>query len=100
MARGALAIDPRQSDALVNLALAQDASGQTGEATLTLRRALEINPRHAAAHYNLAQQYERAGEPGLAIDHYRQFLQYADAAQAAYVSDVRARILALTRGTR
>jgi len=95
-----LAIDPRHSDALVNLALAQEAAGQAGDAQLSLRRALEINPRNAAAHYNLAQQYEKAGEPALAIDHYRQFVQLAGPEQAPYVADVRARIQALARGNR
>lgn len=99
-ARAVLAIEPRQSDALVNLGLAQGAAGQTGEAKLSLRRALEIDPHHAAAHYNLAQAYEKSGEPGLAVDHYRQFLQFAGTEQTAYVADVRARIQALTRGRR
>jgi Tfp pilus assembly protein PilF len=99
-ARAALAIDPRQSDALVNLALAQDAAGQPGDARLMLRRALEITPHHAAAHYNLAQSYERAAEPGLALDHYRQFLQYAGTDQSAYVADARTRMQALGRGNK
>jgi Tfp pilus assembly protein PilF len=99
-ARAALAIDPRQSDAMVNLALAQDAAGQAADSALTLRRALELNPRHAVAHYNLAQQYERAGEIGLAIDHYRQFLQYAGSDQTPYLADVRARVAALSRGNK
>ena len=52
-AREALTLDPRNGDALVNLALAQKASGQQGDAQGSLRRALELNPRSAAAHYNL-----------------------------------------------
>ena len=99
-ARSALAIDPRHSDALVNLALAQVALGQPGDARQSLRRALEIDPHHAAAHYNLAQQYEKTGELAFAIDHYRQFLQYAGIEQTAYVADVRAHLLTLTKGTR
>jgi Tfp pilus assembly protein PilF len=99
-ARAVLAIEPGQSDALVNLGLAQAATGQPGEAKLSLTRALEIDPHHAAAHYNLAQVYEKSGESRLAVDHYRQFLQFAGTDQTAYVADVRARIQALTRGRR
>jgi Tfp pilus assembly protein PilF len=99
-ARAALATDPRQSDALVNLALAQDAAGQPGDAQLSLRRALEITPSHPAAHYNLAQVYERTGELALAIEHYREFLQFAGPRQAGYVADARARLQALARGNK
>ena len=34
-------------------------------------------------------------DPGRALDHYRQFLQYAGPDQAAYAQDVRARVAAL-----
>jgi len=79
----------------VNLALAQKAAGQAGDAQLSLRRALELDPRNAAAHYNLARQFEESGEAAPALDHYRQFLQYAGPDQSGYAPDVRTRIAAL-----
>ena len=94
-AREALRLDPRNGDGFVNLALAQKASGQHAESQAGLRRALELNPRHAAAHYNLARQYEDAAETVRAIDHYRQFLQYAGSEQQPYAVEVRARLLTL-----
>jgi Tfp pilus assembly protein PilF len=94
-ARAALQIDPRNPDAMVNLSLAQQAGGQSGDAQGSLRRALELDPRNAAAHYNLARQFEAAGEAAAAIDHYKQFIQYASPEQAAYAADVRARVTAL-----
>ena len=96
-ARAALQIDPRSPDAMVNLSLAQSAAGQPGDAQGSLRRALEIDPHNAAAHYNLARQFEAAGEAAAAIDHYKQFLQYASPEQTAYAADVRARLPALDR---
>ena len=71
------------------------ASGQAGDSQLRLRRALERAPRNAAAHYNLARQYEESGEASPALDHYRQFLQYAGPDQAGYAQDVRARVATL-----
>jgi Tfp pilus assembly protein PilF len=94
-ARAALALEPRSQDAYVNLALAQAASGQTGDARASLTRALEIDKHNAAAHYNLALEYEQAGEVALAIDHYREFLKYAGPDQAAYAAEVRSRVQAL-----
>lgn len=94
-ARQALTLDPRSGDAFVNLALAQNASGQVADAQGNLRRALDLDPRNPAAHYNLARQYEAAGDAGRALDHYRQFLQYAGPDQEAYAQDVRARVQAL-----
>jgi tetratricopeptide (TPR) repeat protein len=97
-ARTALQLDPKNADAMVNLSLAQKASGQLGDAQGSLRRALEINPRNAAAHYNLARQYEEGGEVSRALEHYRLFIQYAGPEQAAYMADVRTRIAALAKG--
>jgi tetratricopeptide (TPR) repeat protein len=94
-ARAALRLDGRNPDAMVNLSLAQHASGQAGDAEGSLRRALEIDPHNAAAHYNLARQFEAAGEASAAIDHYKQFIQYASPEQAAYAADVRTRLAAL-----
>jgi tetratricopeptide (TPR) repeat protein len=97
-ARRVLALDPRQGGAFVNLALAQDAAGQPRDAELSLRRALEIDPHDPAANYNLAQAYEKAGEAALAIERYRQFLQFAGLEQADYVAAARARLQVLAGG--
>ena len=94
-AREALRLDPRNVDAFVNLSLAQKASGQPSDAQASLRRALELDPRHALAHYNLARQYEDGGETVRAVEHYRQFLQYAGPEQEPYAADVRARLQSL-----
>ncbi len=94
-ARAALRIEGRNPDAMVNLSLAQNAAGQAGDAQGSLRRALEIDPHNAAAHYNLARQFEAAGDVSGAIDHYRQFIQYAGTEQTAFAADVRTRLAAL-----
>ena len=82
---------------MVNLALAQKATGQTSDARGLLVRALTVDPRSAAAHYNLAVQYEQAGEAARALEHYRAFLQYAGADYVDRTSDVRARIATLEK---
>lgn len=99
-ARRAAALDPRHGDAFVNLALAQEAAGLPRDAQLSLRRALELDPHQPAAHYNLARTYERSGEAALAVEHYRQFLQFAGPEQADYIADARTRVQALTRGNK
>jgi tetratricopeptide (TPR) repeat protein len=99
-ARTALQLEPRNGDAFVNLALAQKGSGQPGDARTSLRRALEIDAHNAAAHYNLARECEENGEVARALDHYRQFLQYAGPEQDAYAQDVRSRISSLQAKTK
>jgi tetratricopeptide (TPR) repeat protein len=100
-AREAVRLDPRNGDGYVNLALAQKASAQHSESQGSLRRALEINPRHPLAHYNLARQYEDAGDFLRAVEHYKQFLQYAGPEQETHAVDVRARMVTLqARATR
>ena len=48
------------------------------------------------AHFVSPAQFEAAGEASAAIDHYKQFIQYASPEQAAYAADVRTRLAALT----
>jgi Tfp pilus assembly protein PilF len=93
----AIALDPRNADAIVNLALAQAAAGQGAQARATLVRALGMSPRHAAAHYNLAVMYDEAGESARAVEHYAIFLDTAEPGQAGYVPQVRTRIEALSK---
>jgi tetratricopeptide (TPR) repeat protein len=71
--RTALQLDPRNVDALVNLALAQRDGRQLEVAKETLLAALTGSPRNAAAHYNLAQLYDQTNEAARAADHYRKF---------------------------
>jgi len=90
--REVLRVDPRNVDGFVNLALAQKGVGQVADSQISLRRALELDPHHPLAHYNLARQYEDGGETVRALEHYRQFLQYAGPEQEPYAADVRARL--------
>ena len=46
----ALAIDARNIESLVNLALVQKAAGRTAEARDLLRRSVSFDPRHARSH--------------------------------------------------
>src|SRR5207253_3148465 len=94
-----LASDPKDVDALVNLALALKATGNTGRAQETLLRALAIQSTNAAAHYNLALLYEQQEEYASAIDHYRAFLAHAGIEYAGLNDTVRKRIAALTART-
>jgi Tfp pilus assembly protein PilF len=90
--REVLRVDPRNVDGFVNLALAQKGAGQVADSRISLRRALELDPHHALAHYNLARQYDDGGETVRALEHYRQFLQYAGPEQEPYAAEVRARL--------
>jgi tetratricopeptide (TPR) repeat protein len=89
--------DPRNLDALVNLAIAQRTAGQFDLAKETLLKALTIAPRNAAAHYNLGQLYDQTNEPARAVEHYRTFLDTAGAERVSRAAAVRARIAALSR---
>jgi tetratricopeptide (TPR) repeat protein len=95
--RTALQLDPRNVDALVNLALAQRDGRQLEVAKETLLAALTGPPRNAAAHYNLAQLYDQTNEAARAVDHYRKFLEYSGTEYASRAAAVRARIEALSR---
>lgn len=88
----ALALDARDSDAMVNLALAQRAGRQQALARTTLLRALTIDPGNAAAHYNLGLFYDESGETARAVEHYRAFLEHAGIEHATLAGDVRSRV--------
>jgi tetratricopeptide (TPR) repeat protein len=59
----ALALDPRNADAHVNLGNILDGRGEEGAAEAEYRRAIEIDPRHPGAHYNLGLALLEAGHP-------------------------------------
>jgi tetratricopeptide (TPR) repeat protein len=93
--RTALQLDPRNVDALVNLALAQRDGRQLEVAKETLLAALTGPPRNAAAHYNLAQLYDQTNEAARAA--LPQILEYAGTEYASHAAAVRLRIEALSR---
>ena len=89
--------EPRNVDALVNLAMSLRAAGKFDLAKETLVKAVAIAPGNAAAHYNLGQLYDQTDEPVRAVEHYRTFLDAAGAEHASRASAVRARIAVLSR---
>jgi len=90
-------VEPRNVDALVNLAMSLRAAGKFDLAKETLVKAVAIAPGNAAAHYNLGQLYDQTDEPARAVEHYRTFLETAGAEHASRASAVRARIAVLSR---
>jgi len=90
-----LAVDPREVDLLVNLALVEKADGHPDRALELLLRAVGDRPTHPAAHYNLALLYDERGALPLAYDHYTAFLTYAGAEYRTVVPDVRRRVQAI-----
>jgi tetratricopeptide (TPR) repeat protein len=84
--------DPKNVEALVNLAIALQAADHIDEAKDTLIRAVALNPKLASARYNLAVIYERQQELTHAVEHYEAFLKYAGADQASLSADVRSRL--------
>jgi Tfp pilus assembly protein PilF len=95
--RSVLEMQPRNLDAMINLALAEKAAGRLERGKESLLRALGIDPRSAVAHYNLATLYDQTGEVSSAVVHYRAFLDNAGAEHAARAPGVRARVDALTK---
>ncbi len=90
----ALGLDPRNSDALLNLASIQRAEGKTADAELLVQRALQVDPNSIAALSQLAEIRRDAGdldealrlfEEALAIDDSLPFLHlgYGDLLQRA-----------------
>ena len=87
-----LAIDPRNPDLLVNLALIERADGHPDRAIELLLRALGERPTHAAAHYNLGLLYDERRASTLAYSHYVEFLTYAGPEyDGAVIAEVRRR---------
>jgi tetratricopeptide (TPR) repeat protein len=93
--KAALQRDETNVEAHNNLGHLYLGRGLFEEAGREFQRVIAIDPRNAAAHYNLARQFEAAGEPAAAIDHYRQFLDYAGPEPSAYAADARVRLAAL-----
>jgi tetratricopeptide (TPR) repeat protein len=62
----AVHLDPRLSQAYLQLGILYSEKKDFPRATAALRRTIEISPGMAEAHYRLAQAYKRAGEPSKA----------------------------------
>ena len=62
----AVYLDPRLSQAYLQLGILYSEKKDFPRATAALRRTIEISPEMAEAHYRLAQAYKRAGEPSKA----------------------------------
>jgi tetratricopeptide (TPR) repeat protein len=68
--RRALAINPGNPDATLNLGVALESLGRSAEAAEHYRQALRADPDSAALHYNLALASEGRGGTAEAITHY------------------------------
>jgi tetratricopeptide (TPR) repeat protein len=81
--RRALALDPEQVDAWVNLGRLLHEGGDPAEAARLYREALARNPDDAIVHFNLALALEDLNEPDAARAHYERALaldpDFADA---------------------
>ena len=87
-----LAVDSRNVDLLVNLALVENSTQHQERAMELLLRAVGDRPMHAAAHYNLALLYDQREAFALAYDHYVDFLAYAGPEYQSVLPDVRHRL--------
>ncbi len=79
--RAALKLSPSDPQALFNLALLLQTSGEYREAARRYREVLKQNPADALAHYNLANVLLAADNPDTwqrAAWHFRRFLFYVD----------------------
>jgi tetratricopeptide (TPR) repeat protein len=93
----ALACDPDQPEARYNLATLLYETGEVDLAASELRKVVQAVPTFADAHYNLATALERLGSKRQAREHLEQYLALvgqgdADADQADWISDARARV--------
>ena len=68
--RQSLAIEPRQTASMENLAVIAYAAGRTEEARSAFERVLAIDPKLASAHHNLGRLHQVQGRFDQAIDCY------------------------------
>jgi tetratricopeptide (TPR) repeat protein len=74
--RRALSLDPRLTDAYVNLGRLVHEAGDAREAARLYHLALEGSPEDPIVHFNLALALEDLGGPEAAIAHYRRALSH------------------------
>jgi len=67
----AVELDPRNFNAMVNLAAVQNRLGRLAQARATLTRALQLAPDHGEAHANLASILLEQGEIDASLEHFR-----------------------------
>jgi tetratricopeptide (TPR) repeat protein len=83
-----VAVDPKYSDAYLQLGIMLAGQKDYGGAIAYYRKALEADPQNSEAHYRLGVAYDRTGEPGQAKAEY-QMHQQIDAANAAQMETQR-----------
>lgn len=79
-----VALDPKYSDAYLQLGIMQAGQKDYSGAIAYYRKALEADPQNSEAHYRLGVAYDRTGKPDQAKAEY-QMHQQIDAANAALV---------------
>jgi Tfp pilus assembly protein PilF len=84
-------------ESFVNLSIVEKEAGRRDDARAALVRALELDPRNAEAHYNFAILEDEAGNIDRALVYYRAFLQHGAAGHPSLVSEVRKRLVILSR---
>lgn len=83
LTEGALAADPRNDRAWLNLGTLASRAGRTGEAIADYQHALQLAPA-ADTEYNLALMLEQAGRLPSALDHYRAAVRLRETPTAEY----------------
>jgi tetratricopeptide (TPR) repeat protein len=71
----AVALDPRLTNAFLELGILLSDAGRYEEAIRELRRAVSLEPDLAQAHYRLAGAYQRTGQRALAAEELKKFTQ-------------------------
>jgi len=61
--KNAIEIDPKFSEAYLQLGIVYADRGELGKAVAAYRNAIAANPNLAEAHFRLAQAYKKTGEP-------------------------------------
>tara|TARA_B100000446_G_scaffold141233_1_gene133796 strand:+ start:171 stop:503 length:333 start_codon:yes stop_codon:yes gene_type:complete len=88
----AISIDPKNLEALNNLAVAYKRIDQLEKAKSILNQALKINLAHAGTHYNLAVLYEKEGNLKSAIHFYQRFTDLGSTSHPALAAKVQKHI--------
>jgi protein O-mannosyl-transferase len=99
----ALKLEPRNSDALIQMGTLEAIQGNLKKAEEYYTAALNspggrADPERSMAHYNLGKIYEKEEKPMLALRHYEQFLRLAGLHYAEYIPDARERVARLRAG--
>ncbi|MDR3717819.1 MAG: tetratricopeptide repeat protein [Bryobacteraceae bacterium] len=71
----ALELDPNDARALVNLGIAQAATGAPDEAAANYRKAIQAEPKNAGGYLAMGDLMEAQGTPGEAVAYYGQALE-------------------------